>query len=441
MRESSSTSIFGIDLGPKGQGTLREAKIDLFTMILLLLMIVLGWVNLYAISYEDGGGFLDISTHHGKQALFFLFSLAFGGFILYLDTKFLEFISYIAYALSLLALVAVLTVTAVKGAASWFEIGGFKFQPTEFAKVATLMALGKYMSRYNFSIRTSSADVLTCIAIVMVPMLLVLLQNDAGSALVFLGMIFIFYREGMHPIFLIGGGLIGANVVLSILIGNSDFLRYFMSGFFFLLGVLSWIFLFRLRFTILHILAVAFLVAMPFIAGSVLKPHQSARLRVLTASHDAINSDPELEKTYYNLRQSIVAIGSGGWTGKGYANSTHTRGDFVPEEHTDYIFCVVGEEHGFFGTCLVLLLFFLLLWRIMHMAEFAKSRYALIYGYGAASIIFMHVFVNVGMTIGLLPTVGIPLPFFSYGGSSTISFTMMIFVLMNHYSYRTNILT
>ena len=438
MRQS--TSIFGFELGPKGQSSVRETKVDLFGMLLVTAMVILGWFNLYAISYEDGAGFLDLSTYHGRQALFILFSFGLGGFILFLDTKFMEFISYIVYALSLVLLVAVLGVSSFKGAASWFEIGGFKFQPTEFAKVATLMALGKFMSRYNFSLR-NTADLLTSVAIIVVPMLLVLLQNDTGSALVFTGLVLIFYREGMHPIFIIVGAILGVNVVSSIIFGNTLTQQIVISIVFTAMVVGSWIFLFRFRFLTLHLVALLFLAGMPFMASKVLKPHQSARLRVLTASAEEIRSDSTLKGVHWQLQHSLLAIGSGGLAGKGYQESTHTRGDFVPEEHTDYIYCVASEEHGFLGSMMVLILFLLLIWRLLHMAEYAKSKYAQVFGYGVASIIMMHAFVNIGMTLGLLPTIGIPLPFFSYGGSSMISFTMMVFVLQNHYSYRSNILS
>jgi rod shape determining protein RodA len=438
MRQPS-TSLFGIELGGKGATTVRESKVDWAAMTLVLLMLLLGWLNLYSISKTEGGGFLDLSTYHGRQGLFILFSLALGGFILYLDTKFMEFVSYFAYGASLVLLAAVFTVTAVKGAASWFEFGGFKFQPTEFAKVTTVMALAKFMSRYNFSMRNRS-DLVTAIAIAVVPMLMVLLQNDAGSSLVFVGLVFVFYRLGMHPFVLIGGGLVGLNGVLAVMFSDHSDFKYYLMGFFVLLGILSFLFVFRMRFVVIHIAAILFMCAIPFLAGKALKPHQSARLRVLAASNAKIRADKELDKTYYNLQHSMVAIGSGGFLGKGFGKSTHTRGDFVPEEQTDYIFCVVSEEHGFLGSFLVILMLFLLLWRLIYMAERAKSQYALVLGYGAAAIIFMHVFINVGMTIGLLPTVGIPLPFFSYGGSSTISFVTMMFVMQNHYSYRTNLL-
>ncbi len=198
----------------------------------------------------------------------------------------------------------------------------------------------------------------------------------------------------------------------------------------------------RKRRPFIAIVGVAVMLAsISMVTANVVKPHHSARLRVLFASDEERSNDKDLKKVYYNLRESLVAIGSGGVTGKGYTKGTHTRGDFVPEEHTDYIFCVMGEEQGFVGSSAVLVLFLLLLARIIYVAENSKSMYARVYGYGIASIIFMHVFINIGMTIGLLPTVGIPLAFFSYGGSAVISFILMLFVMMNHYSYRTNILT
>jgi rod shape determining protein RodA len=245
----------------------------------------------------------------------------------------------------------------------------------------------------------------------------------------------------MHPIFIVVGVILGLNIVLSIIVGHSLLNKIVLSSLFGLVGLASWFFVFRFRFWVLHLVAILFLAGMPFIASSVLKPHQSARLRVLTASAKEIRSDSTLKGVHWQLQHSLLAIGSGGVAGKGYQNSTHTRGDFVPEEHTDYIFCVASEEHGFVGSMVVLILFFLFLWRMIYMAEHAKSKYAQVYGYGVAAIIFMHVFVNIGMALGLLPTIGIPLPFLSYGGSSMISFTMMVFVLQNHYSYRSNILS
>ncbi len=425
----------------------RDLKIDWITLGLYLLIVLMGWFNLYSISSEENASIINFSSFHGKQAFFILVSLGIGMLILFLDTKFLELTSYVAYGAALLALMAVLTMSKVSGAASWFEIGGFKIQPTEFAKVTTLMALGKYMSRFNFTFN-KSRDFMMVAAGLFLPMAMVLLQNDAGSALVFLGMIFMLYREGLHPAFLIILGITALVGVVSILLQDVEnamgillvILVVGTAG-----AVVMLILAEKMRFVWVVVITGVFLCTLPLAVKFVVKPYQSARIRVLVASDEKIQEekkkgDDSLLKARYQLRESLVAIGSGGLAGKGYGNGTHTRNDFVPEEHTDYIFCVIGEEHGFLGTGTILILFFCLILRIIYLAENSKSRYARVYGYGMASIIFMHLFVNVGMTIGLVPTIGIPLPFFSYGGSSMIAFTMMLFILMNHYSYRSNIM-
>lgn len=426
-------------------GGVRESKVDWITIVLFLAIIIMGWFNLYSTSMEDGSGVFDMSTYHGKEAVFILIGIGAGILVLFLDTKFMEFISYFLYGLTIVALIAVLAMSKVSGASSWFAIGGFKIQPTEFAKIATVMALAKFMSRFNFSMSRPS-DFLGAVGIVLLPCLLVILQNDAGSALVFGGLIFMFYREGLHPLFLVTLGVLAVVGVAAIVLSTTPGANLAMA-----IGILSVAviaILVMLRFGVrkrrpfIVIVGVAVMLSsISLVTASVVKPHHSARLRVLFASEQERSNDKDLKKVYYNLRESLVAIGSGGVTGKGYTNGTHTRGDFVPEEHTDYIFCVMGEEHGFVGASAVLVLFLLLLARIIYVAENSKSMYARVYGYGIASIIFMHVFINIGMTIGLLPTVGIPLAFFSYGGSAVISFILMLFVMMNHYSYRTNILT
>ncbi|MEM1000388.1 MAG: rod shape-determining protein RodA [Bacteroidota bacterium] len=443
MNNSRSNALGGFS--GRSAGGVRESKIDWITILLFLTIIILGWFNLYSTSREDGTGIFDLSTYHGKEALFILIGVGAGVLILFLDTKFMEFVSYFAYAATILALIAVLAVSKVSGASSWFAIGGIKIQPTEFAKLTTVMALAKYMSRFNFSLK-KRADFMVAVGIVALPMLLVILQNDAGSALVFGGLIFMFYREGLHPLYLVGLAVLAlvgtASIVLSTSPQANVWLAVGIGG----LTVVTFIVMFRLgirRWRPIYSLVGAgiALMVIALVTPKVVKPHHSARLRVLFASDQERKEDKDLKRVYYNLRESLVAIGSGGVTGKGYGEGIHTRADFVPEEHTDYIFCVLGEEHGFIGVSVVLLLFLLLLARIFYVAENSKSVYARVYGYGIASIIFLHLLINVGMTIGLLPTVGIPLSFYSYGGSSMIAFTLMIFVMMNHYSYRTNILT
>lgn len=426
----------------------RDLKIDWLTILLWFLVVLLGWLNLYSTSATEDPSILNFSTYHGKEAFFILVSLALGILVLFLDTKFLEFISYFAFGLTMLALLAVLFMSKVSGASSWFAIGGFKIQPTEFAKVATLMALAKYMSRYHYSLQRRS-DLLITAGIVLTPSMLVILQNDAGSALVFFGLMLVLYREGMNPLYIAGIAVNGITAAASIMLSDVP------SGIYVIIGivagltlVVSGILWFVRRRTMIPIAVGVglFLSAVPFLSDlaveqKIIKPHHSARLRVLATSEEKIREDDVLKKTYYNLGESLVAIGCGGIWGKGYGNGTHTRGDFVPEEHTDYIFCVVGEEHGFTGSTFLLILYVLLVMRVVYIAENSKSSYARVYGYGVAAVLMVHIVINVGMTIGLLPTVGIPLPFFSYGGSSMIAFTVMLFVLMNHYSYRTNILT
>ncbi len=421
----------------------RESKIDWITLVLLLLLLSLGWLNLYSVSGEDNPTYINFNTHHGKQATFILFSIGLGTLILFLDSKFIEATSYIVFGVAMALLMAVLFMSKVSGASSWFTVGGFKIQPTEFAKIAVLMALAKFMSRHNFSMDRTQ-DFLLIGAAVLLPMLLVLAQNDAGSAIVFGGILFMLYREGLNSFWLLLLFLVIVNGVIAIIFSTTPLVNGLIISFHVLAIAAISVFL-ALRKQIQSIFAImgigGFLILITLGINLLVKPYQSARIRVLVSSSDEIQAEESLKKVNYNLEESLVAIGSGGLTGKGYQQGTHTRGAFVPEEHTDFIFCVIGEEHGFVGTSTVIILFLLLLTRIVYIAENSKSRYARVYGYGAASIIFVHIFVNIGMTIGLLPTIGIPLPFFSYGGSSLITFTLMIFVLMNLYSYRSNVLT
>lgn len=440
------------------ESMVRESKIDWITLVLLLTIMIMGWLNLYSISRTDDPAIFSFSTYHGKEAFFLLGAIAFGTFILFMDTKALEITSYVAYGLAIVGLLAVFLFAKVTGGAtSWIEIGGIKIQPTEFAKVATLMALAKFMSRYNFNLKNRS-DVLTMIGIILLPMILVLMQNDAGSALVFVALVLVLFREGLHPLIMIGGLLLVADVAISLLFSTTKYLAFYIAAYHIIVFLFSFFGLFRRRFLGLHIAAFLFLVMIPLTVSYVVKPYQSARFRVLVASEADMKGEDvsqgteeekekskkankELQKVKYNYIQSLVAVGSGKMWGKGFGGSTHTRGDFVPEEQTDYIHCVFSEEHGFVGSTILIILFFLLVARIIHVAENSKTTYARIFGYGVATIFMIHIIINIGMSIGLVPTIGIPLPFFSYGGSSAISFTTMMFILMNHYSYRTNILT
>ncbi len=418
----------------------REIELDWLTIILYLILVILGWFNLYSASAPGSSeGVFDFSTFHGKQLLFIAAALILGFVIIYLDKKFLEFISYVIYAIGIIALIGLLFFgKTTKGQTNWFQIGGFSLQPSEFVKFATLMALAKWMTRYHFSMNRLS-DIAGAAAMVMVPVLFILLQNDAGSAIVFTSLIFVFYREGMHPAILWGIVLESVVGILALLLADFPNSAFFISTGIIALAAGS-LYYFKWKFLLFHGMAVGILVVTVFALNIVVKPYQRLRLKVLVASEEEIKENKSLQEVAYNHRESLIAIGSGGAFGKGYGNATHTQGDFVPEEHTDYIFCVIGEEHGWIGSTFVILLFILFMMRIFYLAENSKSKYARVFGYGFASIFMVHFLINVGMTVGLVPTIGIPLPFFSYGGSSFISFSMMTFFLINQYSHRTNIL-
>lgn len=418
----------------------RELEIDWLTILLYLLIVIMGWINLFSTSVAgEGQGIFDLSSYHGKQLLFIGISLFLGTIIIYLDKKFLEFVSYGVYGLGILALVALLFFgKTTKGATNWFQIGGFSLQPSEFVKVATMMALSKWMTRFQFNLRRTT-DFLVAGAIVLLPMAMIVLQNDAGSAIVFTGLIIVFYREGMHPAILLGIILMTVVGVTTLLLADvPNSLIFIITGI--IAAAVGSLYYFKWKFLVPHLLAVVILAGSAFALNKVIKPYQRLRLKVLIASEEEIKESKPLQEVAYNYRESLVAIGSGGAFGKGYGNGTHTRGDFVPEEHTDYIFCVIGEEHGWIGSTFVIILYVLFMMRIFYLAENSKSKYARIFGYGFASFLLLHFMINVGMTIGLVPTVGIPLPFFSYGGSSFISFSIMTFFLINQYSHRSNIL-
>ncbi len=430
----------------------KKVNIDWITVLVYIALVVFGWMNIYSTSAKDEAGGLmsmfDLNTYHGKQFIFIAITWLICGFVLMLDTKFVEVTSYIFYGITIaLMIVAVFFAKETKGASAWFQVGGFGGQPTEFAKVGTLMALAKFMSRYNFSMK-NSRDMLIVAGISLLPMLLALLQNDAGSAITFFAPILMLYREGLHPLFLVFLFVSGFVAVISIILTNIPYISAILVFIYFGIGVIS-LYLLRWRFLNFHIVLFVYFSIISLFANHVLKDYQKLRIRVLVVSEETLNK--EMEEKYgrkargnqdvgYQLRQSMVAIGSGGVWGKGYGNATHTKGDFVPEEHTDYIFCVVGEEHGWMGSTFLLIAYLFLLWRMTWLAENSKSRYGRIYGYGAASILFIHFVINVGMTIGMVPTIGIPLPYFSYGGSAILSFSLMLFVLVNLHSYRVNIL-
>lgn len=411
---------------------------DLPALLLYLGLVILGWMTIYAVSgVQEDVGLLDLRYTHGKQIMWIGISLVAALVILMLDQRFMEAISYLGYGLGIGLLVLVLVMgKEVNGAKSWLMIGGQVFQPSEFAKLATALALARYMSGNQFSMR-NTRQVLIAASIVIVPALIVILQNDTGSALVFGSFLIVFFREGLNPI--IPLFLVAVIVVAAVTLAVSKTL-FVLGGIVILGGLSFWIFFEKrhwIRLLWIHIIAVGFFcglsLSVDFVVSK-LPDHQRNRIMVL------FNPTIDPQGVGYNVNQSKIAIGSGGITGKGFLKGNYTKYRFVPKQETDFIYCTIGEEYGWLGSAGLLLGFLLLLWRVQYMAENAKTRFARIYGYSVMSILFFHLIVNVGMTIGLVPVIGIPLPFFSYGGSSLLAFTLLIFILINFFANRVSVL-
>ena len=410
-------------------------NIDWVLVLIYLALMLIGWINIYAAVYnEEHQSILDISQNYGKQLIWITTSLAIAIILLVIDGKFFEAFSLPIYGLIMLTLLAVLLLgREVAGSKSWFEIGSFRLQPAEFAKFATTLALAKFLSTVNINMQDLRTKIIAGV-IILVPASLILLQNDTGSALVFGSFIFVLYREGLSQNVLILGFFGVLLFVLALMISKFTILI--------VLGGLAVLAFLLLRKTWRNIITVAVILALAssvvfsvdYVFHEVLEPHQKQRINVL------LGKETDLKGAGYNVNQSLIAIGSGGFAGKGFLNGTQTKFDFVPEQSTDFIFCTVGEEWGFLGSIVVIGLFTALLYRIIFVAERQKSHFTRIYAYGVASILFMHLMVNIGMAIGLLPVIGIPLPFLSYGGSSLWSFTILLFILVKLDSYRTFIL-
>lgn len=400
-------------------------NVDWVTVLIYLALCTIGWFNIHAAVFDDSHPeLIDLETQYGKQFIFIISAIILGGVILLLDSRFFISIAPVFYVVTVLLLMVVLVVGRnVGGNQAWIPLGSFKLQPSEFAKFSTCLLLARYLSGINIRI-TELKSFFISAGIIALPMLLIMLQPDTGSTLVFCSLIFVLYREGLSPYFLIVAGLAIVLFICSLL-----FNQLYVVGILVALTVAG-IFLFRLkRETVVGlvgglVLAIGFIFSVNFIYKNVLQSHQKSRIDELLG----ISSD--IKGVGYNVNQSKIAIGSGKLWGKGYLNGTQTKYSFVPEQSTDFIFCTVGEEWGFAGSVVVIGLFMFLLLRIIMMAERQRSPFSRVYGYGVASIIFFHVVINIGMTIGVVPVIGIPLPFISYGGSSLWSFTILLFILI-----------
>ncbi len=399
------------------------------------LLVLIGWVNIYAAVYnQEHQNIFDFSQNFGKQLIWIGTSVLLALVILIIDAKFFSAFSYVIYLLVIAMLIGVLLFgKEIAGSKSWFQIGSFSLQPSEFAKFATALALAKYLSKIDLNINRFSTK-LNSVIIIFIPAVLILLQHDTGSAMVFFALILVLYREGLSGTILLLGLFVALLFILALVIN-----KFILIGLLAANAILIYYLYKGLRKKVVWIVGIFLLTAgyvysVDYAFENMLESHQKKRINVL------LGKETDIRGAGYNIHQSKIAIGSGGFAGKGFLKGTQTKFDFVPEQSTDFIFCTVGEEWGFIGSFVTIILFLALLSRIVIIAERQRSRFSRIYGYGVASIIFFHFAINIGMTIGLFPVIGIPLPFISYGGSSFLGFTILLFIFIKQDSVRLELL-
>ena len=412
----------------------KSSEIDWITILLFLILVGFGWMNIYSASLNDASnGFFDMSQTYGRQALFIGLSVLLIIFILSIESKFYERFASVIYITSLLSLLGLFVFgKTISGATSWYSFGSFSLQPSEFAKAATALALAKYLSDIQTDIKLIKHQV-GAFLIIFLPALIIIPQPDPGSALVYLAFFFPLYREGISGIYLLIGSSLISIFILTLLIGS-----IWVSLAVIALGIL--IFFFRRNkkkkyisyYFLIATIAMLFSFSVNYIFENVFEQRHRDRFNIV------LGKEVDSKGIGYNTNQSEIAIGSGGWTGKGWTQGTQTKGNCVPEQHTDYIFSTVGEEWGFLGSSILVVLFMCLFIRILFVAERQKSQFSRIYGYSVAGILFIHFLVNIGMVLGIFPTVGIPLPFFSYGGSGLWGFTILLFIFVKLDSNRKN---
>jgi len=463
--------------------------IDKITILLFLVLVAMGWFNIYAAVFnEEHSGLLDLTQRYGKQFIWIIASLIIAVFVVIIDNRFYFFFSWFIYGALMLLLILVLVFgNTINGAKSWFELGGLTLQPSEFAKIGTALALAGYLNSKRHDLTRLKA-ILRASAIILFPAVLIALQPDMGSSVVYFSLFIVLFREGMSPYVFVSGLLMLVLFFLTLLINNlhltivliaiSVLLIWFVtrkwklcfagSAIFLLIsGIMYFVdhYIFKVignelvifislilsgltyAYYIYNKKAKAVLVIYLFLVGSILfvnsvdytfnnilPAHQKDRVNIL------LGLRTDTHGTGYNVNQSIISIGSGGFSGKGYLRGTQTKFKFVPKQSSDFIFCTVGEEWGFLGSLVVIGMYLFLLLRLIFLAERQRSVFSRIYGYGVASIIFVHFFINIGMAIGIVPVIGIPLPFFSYGGSSLWGFTILLFIFLRLDASRTEYL-
>lgn len=406
----------------KSQSTI--ANIDWITVLLYTALVVMGWLNIFSASSPiEGITEFNFTSEYGKQLIFISFSIFLIIFLLSLDAKVYEKYSGLFYIIALFSLVGLfLFGKTVNGQTNWYGIGSFSIQPSEFAKVTTALALAKFLEEPNIDLKDFTTQI-RALSIIGIPMMLIL-PNDPGSALVFMFLIFALYREGLPFIYLLIGTLVLVLFILALVI---DVWLIILS--IFMITAFLYFRTKRVHRNIIASLVVfagisLFVFSSSYIFENVLQTHHRDRINVL------LGKEVDMRGVGYNLNQSKIAIGSGGLTGKGFLEGTQTKGSFVPEQHTDFIFTTVGEEWGFLGSLVVVITYVMLMLRILFLAERQRSKFSRIYGYGVVCILFIHFFANIGMVLGIFPTVGIPLPLFSYGGSGLWAYTILIFIFI-----------
>jgi rod shape determining protein RodA len=400
-------------------------NVDKVTLAIFAALCIIGWLNIYAAVYDpEKGNLFNLGTNYGKQFIFLITAGILGILILVMDVKFFSTFSPLFYGVSIFLLLVVLVVGRnVGGNQAWIPLGSFRLQPSEFAKFATCLVLAQFLSTATIKNKAWQTT-LQAAAIIGIPVALILAQPDVGSALTFASLIFVLYREGLSGYFLVFGLLGIVLFILTLLLSKIVLIVGLVVIAGFLLTQIrnkkQW-----MRPIILGTIgSILFIFSVDFTYKNILKPHHRNRIDVLLGKVEDLRGEG------YNVNQSKIAIGSGKFWGKGFLQGTQTKYDFVPEQSTDFIFCTVGEEWGFVGSLVVVGLYLFLLLRIIFIAERQRSSFSRIYGYGVASILFCHFFLNLGMTMGLVPVIGIPLPFISYGGSSLWGFTILLFILL-----------
>ena len=408
-------------------------RIDWLTIFIYIALVIIGWVNIYSSTFTDADpSIFNFSTLHGKQLFFFGVSIITIIVIMALEASFYERFSSLMYVIAMVLLLGLFVFgKTIAGATSWYNLGFFNLQPSEFAKVATALALAKYLSDIQTDIKIPK-DQLFALGIILLPAIPIIPQPDPGSALVFFALVFVIFREGL-PLYYLVIGLLTIMVFIATLMFGTIWVAI-------ILGLLIVIFYLLKKksfkvpvFPLISVVVVIILfsLSVDFVFNNVFEQRHRDRFSLWLRLEKDPQKLEQIRKTIgYNTYQSEKAIESGGFFGKGFLEGTRTKGDFVPEQHTDYIFSTVGEEWGFMGTATVILLFTILFLRLIYLAERQKNPFSRMYGYGVISILFIHYFINIGMVIGVLPTIGIPLPFFSYGGSGLLFFSILLFIFL-----------